>query len=50
MIKPNVVYPETPFPEGSAMHEVRLLSPRRQRPWMTPTACCAGKVLPTVMH
>jgi hypothetical protein len=24
MIKPNVVYPETPFPEGSAMYEVRL--------------------------
>ncbi len=24
MIRPNVVYPDTPFPEGSAMHEVRL--------------------------
>ncbi len=26
MIRPNVEYPETPFPEGSAMHEVRLLA------------------------
>ena len=24
MIKPNVVYPETPFPEGSAMYEARF--------------------------
>ena len=23
MIRPTVVYPDTPFPEGSAMHEVR---------------------------
>ena len=25
MIRPNVVYPDTPFPEGSAMHEVQIL-------------------------